>query len=156
MTYIDSTSRPKPVTCNVVPILGTFSATILGLVFSVLRTRQLGSTQEEMAAAMRMSVSSWRRIETGLADISVTELIAASKILDFPPSLILNAASSCENFVSRRSIVVVMGSGSSNKLETILINRDIRSDEHYPIVYVSGNTLLGLIGENILSFLDSL
>jgi DNA-binding XRE family transcriptional regulator len=101
------------------PITGTSSAAILGQTLALLRKHK-DLTQEDMAKAMNISISSWGRIEKGETDMSVIELSNAAEILGTTPNRILDAAKAGEKDARSKGLKVVAGAGAGTALAGLL------------------------------------
>lgn len=138
------------------PLACTLSAAILGQTLGMLRKNK-NMTQEDMANAMGISISSWGRIEKGESDMSVIELSTAAEIFGTTPAQILDASKAGENEAQLQGVRVVVGAGSDSDLARLFEERGARGGGTSPgraVIPVKGTFLGGFIGTAVAAVLN--
>ena len=138
------------------PLACTLSAAILGQTLAMLRKNK-NMTQEDMANAMGISISSWGRIEKGESDMSVIELSTAAEIFGTTPGQILDASKAGENEAELQGVRVVVGAGSDSDLARLFEESGASGGGTWPgmaVIPVKGTFLGGFIGAAVAAALN--
>lgn len=81
---------------------------VIGRVLVAGRTKA-GLTQADVAARLRLTQSSWSRIERGVTPLTVLQLTAVARLLDRAPHDLLRAADETAACAQAHGIEVVRG-----------------------------------------------
>lgn len=86
----------------------TTSGAIIGQVLILFREAN-GIKQNDLAAAVKISPSTWSRIEKGEISLSIDQLRAAANALGVTPGVILEKAEEVEHQVKSHGVKVITG-----------------------------------------------